>query len=275
MSNIDHKTVEGFGDEWSRLDQKGLSSHEKQITFDKYFSIFPLDQLKDDYEGFDFGCGSGRWANFIAPMVGKLNCIDASAQALGVAKNNLDHHLNCDFFISDSENIPLEDNSQDFGYSLGVLHHIPDSQKALTHCVKKLKSGAPFLAYLYYSFDNRPKWYYFLWKTSEVFRGLISKLPMPTRYFFSQVMAFFIYYPLAKFAKIMEKFGFNINNYPLSFYRNYNLYAMRTDALDRFGTRLEQRFSLDEMKHMFNKAGLVDISSNTSEPYWCVIGYKK
>jgi 2-polyprenyl-3-methyl-5-hydroxy-6-metoxy-1,4-benzoquinol methylase len=43
----------------------------------------------------------------------------------------------------------------DFGYSLGVLHHIPDAQKALSDCVKKLKLGAPFLVYLYYSFDNR------------------------------------------------------------------------------------------------------------------------
>ena len=44
--------------------------------------------------------------------------------------------------------MPLPDGALDFGYSLGVLHHIPDTQSALRACVRKLKAGAPFLLYL-------------------------------------------------------------------------------------------------------------------------------
>ena len=38
-------------------------------------------------EGFDMGCGTGRWAKFVAPKVGKLHCIDPS-NAIVVAKKN-------------------------------------------------------------------------------------------------------------------------------------------------------------------------------------------
>jgi hypothetical protein len=49
---------------------------------------------------------------------------------------------------------------------------------------------------------------------------------------------------------------------------------MRTDALDRFGTQLEQRFSRAEVESMLKKAGLVDIKFSNQIPYWCAVGFK-
>ena len=46
--------------------------------------------------------------------------------------------------------MPIKDNSMDFGFSLGVLHHLPDPFEGIKSCVTKLKPGAPFLVYLYY-----------------------------------------------------------------------------------------------------------------------------
>jgi len=57
----------------------------------------------------------------------------------------------------DAPGIPA--GSQDFGYSLGVLHHVPDTAAAIRSCVTLLKPGAPLLLYLYYAFDNRPVWF--------------------------------------------------------------------------------------------------------------------
>ena len=49
---------------------------------------------------------------------------------------------------------------------------------------------------------------------------------------------------------------------------------MRTDALDRFGTRLERRFTKDEIRAMMEYAGLENIRfSETS--FWTAVGYKK
>ncbi len=169
MDNIDVNTVNGFGDEWERFDQSVLSSKERKKIFDLYFSIFPWEILKSNAVGFDLGCGSGRWAQLVAPRVGRLHCIDPSA-ALDVAKQNLANNENCEFHRASVDDMPLEEESMDFGCFLGVLHHIPDTQLAMTACVKKLKPGAPFLVYLYYDFENRPSWFRGIWKLSEMIR---------------------------------------------------------------------------------------------------------
>ena len=74
---------------------------------------------------------------------------DASAEALSVARHNLGELKNCDFHCASVNNMPIDDSSLDFGYSLGVLHHVPDTTAAIRSCVQKLKMGAPFLVYLY------------------------------------------------------------------------------------------------------------------------------
>ena len=71
----------------------------------------------------------------------------------------------------------LLQQSQDFGYALGVLHHVPDTASALRDCVTMLKAGAPFLLYLYYRFDNRPYWYQLVWRISDCLRRIVSTLP--------------------------------------------------------------------------------------------------
>ena len=272
--NIDESTVKGFGDEWERFDQAALSSEERQRIFDSYFSIFPWQKLTKDAVGFDLGCGSGRWAKLVAPLVGKLHCIDPSS-ALEVARRNLSENLNCEFHHAGVDFIPLVDGSMDFGYTLGVLHHIPDTQSAMTACVKKLKPGAPFLLYLYYAFDNRPFWFRGVWKLSEVVRSGVSRLPYGLRYIVSQVIAGLVYFPIAKSAYLLEKIGLNVNNIPLSAYRCCSFYTMRTDSLDRFGTRLEQRFTKDQIQKMMEVAGLENITFSNDVPYWCAVGTRK
>ena len=84
--NIDDDVVKGFGDEWVRFDQSKLTEDEQLLIFNQYFSIFPWDSLPEKASGFDAGCGSGRWAEIVAGRVFKLNVIDASSDALNVAR---------------------------------------------------------------------------------------------------------------------------------------------------------------------------------------------
>jgi SAM-dependent methyltransferase len=274
QGNIDSKTVEGFGDEWSRFDQSELSSDELTAMFDSYFGIFPWDDLPADATGFDLGCGSGRWAKLVAPRVGKLHLIDPS-DAIEVAKRNLADQANCEFHRASVDDLPLADGSCDFGYSLGVLHHIPDTEAGLRQCVKKLKRGAPFLLYLYYRFDNRPAWFRAIWKASDVGRQVVSRLPHSVRFAASQLIAVGVYFPLARTARIVEKLGVNPRLIPLSQYRHNSFYTMRTDALDRFGTRLEKRFTKDEIHTFMENCGLTDINFSDRAPFWCAVGFKK
>jgi hypothetical protein len=114
-----------------------------------------------------------------------------------------------------------------------------------------LKPGAPFLLYLYYAFDNRPFWFRCIWRISDLVRRGVSRLPHGLRYWVSQLIAAFIYWPLAKSAAMAEYLGasaVSVEAMPLSPYRKLSFYTMRTDALDRFGTQLEKRFTRIQIK---------------------------
>jgi ubiquinone/menaquinone biosynthesis C-methylase UbiE len=272
--NTDETVIHDFGNEWSKFDQTSLSSSELDFIGKEYFHLFPWDNLPENSEGFDLGCGSGRWAKLVAHKVGHLHCIEPSI-AIEIARKNLVKNLNCSFHKNSVDDIPLLDNSMDFGYSLGVLHHIPNTENGIKSCVRKLKSGAPFLLYLYYSFDNQPIWYKFIWKISDLIRRLISKLPFNLKYLLSQLIALFIYYPLSKFSRIIELAGFKVHSIPLSAYRFKSFYTMRTDALDRFGTKLEHRYSKLEIKKMMENSGLENIVFSNSIPFWVALGFKK
>lgn len=272
--NAVKNVVEGFGDEWSRFDQSALSADELEELSGDYFSIFPWDKLAANAVGFDLGCGSGRWATVVAPRVGTLHLIDASSEALAVAKRNLRDARNCQFHLASVDSLPLADNSCDFGYSLGVLHHIPDTKAGLQACVDKLKSGAPFLLYLYYRFDNRPAWFRTVWQASEIVRGVVARLPHSARYAASQILAASVYFPLARTAKGLEKLGMSVETIPLSQYRYRRFYVMRNDALDRFGTQLEKRFTKIEMREMMEQVGLENITFGETA-FWTAVGFKK
>ncbi len=273
-TNLDPRVVRGFGAEWKRFDQSAVTTEELETAFQSYFSVFPWDRLPQNSIGLDIGCGSGRWATFVAPRVGTLYCIDASPDAAAVARQNLRHSPNCRVCIASVDAIPMRDMSVDFAYALGVLHHLPHPQAGLDACVAKLRRGAPFLLYLYYGLENQPFWYRAAWKISDLVRAGISRAPEWARVASSQIIAAMIYYPLGRLAAAAEAIGLSVHSFPLSFYRHRSFYAMRNDALDRFGTRIEKRFTRNEIFALMERAGLSEIRFSEQPPFWCAAGVK-
>jgi SAM-dependent methyltransferase len=272
--NLDAKTVDSFGAEWSRFDQSALPPAEARRIFDEYFAIFPWERLPEGATGFDMGCGSGRWARLVAPRVGHLHCIDPSS-ALAVAKQALASAPNVSFHRASVDDAVLPAGSQDFGYSLGVLHHVPDTAAALRACVALLKPGAPFLVYLYYAFDNRPFLFKLVWRCSDFLRRIIHRLPESPKHLVTDIIAGLVYFPLARLAGLAERLRLPVANIPLSYYRAHSFYTMRTDARDRFGTPLEQRFTREQVAGMMAAAGLVDVRFSEKAPFWCAVGFRK
>ena len=132
--------------------------------------------------------------------------VDPSGLALSQAKINLNQFSNCEFECSSVSDSELPKNSQDFGYCLGVLHHIPNTLDGIKAC--------------------------------------------------------------------SEKLSFDILNFPLSDYRDKPFYFLRTDALDRFGTKLEKRFTKYEIKEMMLEAGFTKISFSRKTSFWVAVGIK-
>lgn len=270
--NYDRHTISSFGDEWARHDQTGLPENERLALFEAYFSLFPWAEVGRTAVGFDLGCGSGRWAQLVAPRVGHLHCVDPSEAALAVAKRNLSHLPNCEFHQASVDSMPIADSSMDFGYALGVLHHVPDTAAGILSCVRKLKIGGMFLLYVYYALDNRPWWFRAVWGLSDRVRRLVSRMPAVPKQVFTDAVAICIYWPAARVARVVEMIGLNPDFLPLAYYRRRSFYTMRTDALDRFGTPLEHRFTAEQVRAMMTAAGLVDIRISDAPPYWCALG---
>jgi len=266
--------VRSFGREWSRFDQSRVPEETLRRMFSEYFEIFPWEWLPEGAVGADIGCGSGRWARFAAERAGTLHCIDASEEALSVARRRLAPLANVVFHRASVDALPFEEASLDFAYSLGVLHHVPDTAAAFKAIARTLKKDAPFLVYLYYAFENRPSWYRLLWSLSDRARGAIARLPPAPQSLLCDLLAATIYWPLARFSQVAEAAGIDVETLPLSLYRDRDFYSMRTDARDRFGTPLEKRFRADEIRRMMSDADLAQVRFSDRPPYWCAVGIK-
>lgn len=266
--NFDPQTIASFGEEWTTFDQQLLELQELQRWFDAYFAIFPWSSLPEESEGFDMGCGSGRWARFVAPRVKRLHCIEPS-RAIEVAREALRDFPQVVFHSATTGSVQIPPESQDFGYSLGVLHHIPDPEGALRDCVRLLKPGAPLLLYLYYRFDNRPPWFVGLWWVSNLVRKVLCRLPEPAKRIVTDAIALLVYWPVSRLGCWLKSPSF-----PLYAYRDASLYTMRTDSRDRFGTPLEHRFTRAEIAELMGRCGLRNIEFSPHEPYWCAVGTK-
>lgn len=274
QTNVDAATVDGFGAEWSRFAYEE-ETPELQELFEQYFSVFPWDRLPKHAIGVDIGCGSGRWARLAAPRVGLLHCVDASPDALRVCETNT-RGLPVRTHQASAGALPFESASLDFAYSLGVLHHVPDTAGAIREAARVLKPGAPLLLYLYYALENRPAWFRKVWQASDILRRRISRLPDPARFAAAELLAATVYLPLSRAARLVSQLDPVLAaNIPLSAYKDRSYYVLRTDALDRFGTRLEQRFTRDEIHGMLASAGFVDIQFRGAPPYWCAVGTRE
>lgn len=274
LRNIDEATARAFDDKWGLHYDRAHNPERNRQVFDAYFALFPFAEL-DRAEGFELGCGPGRLAMLLAPRVGRLHCIDPSPNGLEAARRVMAGQDNVLFHLAAVDEMPIEDGSQDFGYSMGVLQHIPDSEAALAACTAKLKPGAPFLLYVYYDFENRPRWFRALWKASDRGRRLVCKLPFPARKAVCDLVALTVYWPLARAAAVAARAGLAVDNLPLSSYRNVRLANMRLAALDRFGSGVERRFSRAALRSMMDRCGLDEVRIADGPPYWVAIGRKR
>ncbi len=273
--NIDLTTVHSFGEEWKAFHQ--FKEEEIKKIGDTYFDIVTAEMIGKDKIAADFGCGTGRWSKYFHNKVGAVAAIDPS-EAVLAAGELLKGVDNVQLYQASIDNLPFANNYFDFGFSLGVLHHIPDTQKAMTACIEKLKPGGYFLVYLYYSLDNRGFLYKALFSLSNLLRRMVSKMPDKLKRFSCDLLAIFFYMPFVLLSRLLKLLGVSKkvrSRIPLHSYEGTSFYIIRNDALDRFGTPLEQRFSKQQIQTMMENAGLTNIIFSEQAPYWHAIGQKK
>lgn len=271
--NIDKKVVDEFGAEWLKFYEHNDDLVEKGGQ--EYFDILNDNIVNSKTYALDVGCGTGRWTKYLLPKVGFMEAVDPSG-AIFAADKLLGDIDNVRLSQASIETLPFPDESFDFVMSIGVLHHIPDTRKALNDCVKKVKKGGYFFVYLYYNLDRRGAFYKALFKLSSLVRQVVSRLPEKIKHFVCDVLAILFYMPFILAGRFIKVLGFKdlAKRMPLHGYQNRSLFMIRNDTLDRFGTRLEQRFSEKEVIEMMENAGLRDIVISPGIPYYHAVGRK-
>lgn len=269
--NIDVSVVKAFGEEW-----KKFSVHQEDSVIElrkEYFDIIDETMVNKDTYMIDIGCGSGRWTEYFIDKAGFIEAIDPS-DAIMVADKMVGQKSNVRLTKASVDTIPWEDETFDFGMSIGVLHHIPDTKQALISCVKKIKSGGYFYVYLYYRFDNRGILFKSIFHFSNLMRWFISRMPHGLKKLTCDILATLVYWPLAKITALFHKMKWHKLAWrlPLAAYYNKPYYNMRNDCLDRFGTKLEQRFLRTEVVEMMEAAGLTDIKFGEHSAFWHAVG---
>jgi SAM-dependent methyltransferase len=270
--NLDQGVIDSFGHEWAIFDYGQTESTE---ALDAQFVAYcaPIDLSYFDPKNSiaaDFGAGSGRWAARLVPYFSLVYALEPSDGASKVLQNKFSDQVKIKVLQETvgANSIPQE--SLDLAMSLGVLHHIPDTGLAIKEVSLRIKPGGMFLCYLYYNLENKPFFYKLIFKFVNAARQIISLLPQRIKRIVCSSIAAIIYWPLARVSKLVNKIGMNTSNIPLHHYANMPFVMLANDALDRFGTSLEQRFSKAEITEMLALAGF-DISTlrfSELEPFW-------
>jgi ubiquinone/menaquinone biosynthesis C-methylase UbiE len=116
----------------------------------------------------EVGCGIGVDARFLVENGIDYRGVDYSFRSLQLCRKMLDAaNLRCGWVNADAAALPFADGEFDLVVAIGVLHHVPDMEKACRELVRVAKPGAMVRVQLY----NRHSYHYAL--VNYVVRPLI------------------------------------------------------------------------------------------------------
>lgn len=138
-----------FGFEWKRWRRTQFDTHSRKTSETTFAASTGASPEK--WAGklvLDAGCGSGRYMDLVARSGAEVVGVDLSL-AVEVAHENLGHLPNCHFIQADIFQLPFPANVFDFFYSIGVLHHTPNTRQAFFQLVRTLKPGGEAALWVY------------------------------------------------------------------------------------------------------------------------------
>lgn len=263
--------VAGFDYEWKRF--QAVGTEELDVVFRSYTDVLPADSFTEGLLVVDAGCGAGRWAYEVARRGPRVIAVDLGL-SVEVARRNTASTGRVACVQADVQRLPLARGAFDWAYTLGVLHHLDRSAEALDQIARTVRSSGHVLVYVYYALEGRGPAYRLIFRAVDLLRRVLSRSPRPIAFAIATAVAILVYFPLARSAQLLARLGLSslAERMPLSFYRERSLEIMRNDSLDRFGTRLERRYTRDAMLALMRSAGLADVMVSPRPPFWHAIG---
>ena len=216
--------------EHSTQEAGALSDQDKEDTFNSYFAIFPWHLIGRHSIGADIGCGSGRWAQLVAPRVGRLLGLRSERAGPGGCPGQISRI---------SPTCPLTWPTSTTSRSMTAPSTLRiASACCITYLIRRAPSApspassSRALRCSYTStmaFDNRAVLVSSVveghgFGTAHDFAaptGVRPSSPLSSRYRSD--------WPLARTAALLDRAGKLPSSWPLAHYRDRSLYVMRTD----------------------------------------------
>ncbi len=153
--------------------------------------LYELDYMRAAFAGFEqargkrvlevgLGVGSDfiRWARAGATAYG----VDLTEASVNLVRRRVSaERLDAIIMVGDAENLPFPDDHFDIYYSWGVLHHTPDTEKALVEAWRVLRVGGRLKLMLY----HYPS--IFAWLVWSLYGPLCGRFVSPRRIIFDRV----------------------------------------------------------------------------------------
>jgi len=246
------KTAASFGFEWTHFSEM---YPEWEANFRDY--MFP--HFPEFFRGkkiLDAGCGIGRHAYYAALYGADVWAVDIS-DAVEVAARNT-RGTGARLIQADLNHLPFQVESFDMVYSMGVLHHLPDPERAFRYLLRFVKPGGEFRMFLYWA-PEAQRLKALLLKAVSALRKFTVRMPHGLLYPLSYVAAFLVWtcfvWAYRAFKRI-PRLADLADRVPL---RQYSRYPFRTcvnDQFDRLSAPLERRYSRDQVEQLLMSAGL-------------------
>jgi SAM-dependent methyltransferase len=167
LATTENRTARAFGYEWKHYSE--LGDRYRQQFLDWIHPVQPeFFRGKTVLEG---GCGKGRHTLLAAEFgAAAVVAVDLS-DAVDVAFQNTRSLENAHIVQGDIHRLPLKP-AFDYGFSVGVLHHLPDPERGFASLLSKIRAGGHVSAWVYGREGNG--WIVYL---VSPLRSITSRLP--------------------------------------------------------------------------------------------------
>lgn len=238
--------VQNFGFEWNvhaktQLDDS--QSDESERVFRAKTGFSPAELAGKLV--LDVGCGMGRFAEVASRWGATVVAIDLS-RAVDAAQRNIGKRANVHIAQANIFELPFRPETFDFIFSIGVLHHTPNTKSAFDNLPPLLRHNGKIAIWLYTTYDS------IQWRFSDLYRHVTPRLPKRLLHALSYSAVPLYYMYKLPVLGLLLRWVLPVSNHPKAEWRVL-------DTFDWYSPKYQWKHSYEEVFPWFEAHSLTDM----------------